>query len=126
MTDPSNLGRSSHEQAPQTSQANEPETAYVPLQPYFLRKVENNNMEAISLKLLDETQRHNETRIQLQKYLIRAQLWERRCRESEVEKRRLEGEIQRIQRESHATEIKEMAGFQDNSLVRFLFSLLNF
>lgn len=122
MSDPLNLERSSYKEAPQTNQANEPEAAYVPrLQPYSLRGVENNNMEAISLKLLDETERHNETRIQLQKYLLRAELWERRCKESEAEKRRLQGDIQRIQKEAHATEIKEIDGFQDNSLVRILF-----
>lgn len=82
-------------------------------------------MDAISLKLLDETEKHNEARIKLQKCFLDAHLWERRCKESEAEKRRLEREIERLQTEAHTTEIKEMDGFQDNSLVRILFKLLN-
>ena len=118
MTDPLNLERS-YKQAPQTNHANEAEAAYVPLQPYSLL-VGKKNMDAISLKLLDETKKHNKERIKLQKCLFDAQLWERRCKESEAEKRRLEREIERLQK-AHATDIKDMDGFQDNSLVRNLF-----
>ncbi|KFZ19814.1 hypothetical protein V501_00470 [Pseudogymnoascus sp. VKM F-4519 (FW-2642)] len=117
MTDSLNRERSSYKEAPQTNQANKPEAAYVPrLQPCSLRGVEGSDVEAVSLKLLDETERHNESRIQLQKCVLRAQLWERRCKESEAERRRLEGEIQRVQKEADATEFKEIDGFQDNSL----------
>lgn len=119
MTDASNR-RQTARGISHTDQTNRQRAGSFPPVPWLQPIVRVRHTEDISVKLLDETASHNESRLKAQTYWLCAKSWERRSKEKEVENQRLQREIQKLQNGSNAAGVNEANGFRGGSLVSIL------